>query len=92
MNKWVINDDGDRDFIGNYDVWIEEPDADAPEEGGTIIAACFRENAPLLRAAPEMLAALKEMVEEFRQLDLPYGSAAYLSAINAIELAERTDA
>lgn len=53
--KWEIVDDGDRDFAGVYDVWIECPDED--RMSGTIIGACYRENAPLIAAAPDLLDA-----------------------------------
>lgn len=45
-------------------------------------------NASLIAAAPELLDALKAMAKEFRQLDLPYGSHAYLLANKAIAKAE----
>jgi len=47
-------------------------------------------DARIISAAPEMLNALREMVKEFRQLDLPYGSAAYLLATSALAKAEVT--
>lgn len=46
------------------------------------------ENARLIAAAPDLLAALKMMRDEFRALDLPYGSDAYAAAISAINKAE----
>ena len=41
-------------------------------------------DAHLMAAAPELLQALKDMCEEFRCYDLPYGSAAYAKAITLI--------
>ena len=41
-------------------------------------------DAHLMAAAPELLQALKDMCEEFRGHDLPYGSAAYAKAITLI--------
>jgi hypothetical protein len=45
------------------------------------------DNARLLCAAPDLLAALDAMCEEFRGHDLPYGSSAYQKAISAINKA-----
>lgn len=42
----------------------------------------------LRNAAPDMYEALKGLLAEFRGLDLPYGSSAYLKASNAIAKAE----
>ena len=41
-------------------------------------------DAHLMAAAPEILQALKDMCEEFRGHDLPYGSATYAKAISII--------
>ena len=46
------------------------------------------DNARLLCAAPDLLAALEAMCEEFRGHDLPYGSAAYRLANIALNKAK----
>jgi hypothetical protein len=56
----------------------------------TLIKGCNMNNPSaslIAAAAPDMLEALKAMVEEFRALDLPYGSKAYDKATSAINKA-----
>lgn len=42
---WEIMDDGDRDFTGQYDVWIR---AHHGEDGGLVVGAAWREDATLI--------------------------------------------
>lgn len=48
----------------------------------------WRDDARLISAAPDLLAALEMMCEEFRGHDLPYGSPAYRMANLAINKAK----
>lgn len=78
---------------------VEEYENDLSQRGVRVVAddgetICSNEpyyptalnpkHAHMIAAAPLMRAALEEMREEFRRLDLPYGSRAYLNAGNAI--------
>lgn len=89
MSAWEIVDDGDREFTGPYDVWIEEPDEDGG--GGKIIGACWAEYAPLFRSSREILSALialESTVTNIRGIDMDaYCSSELQEARRVIEAA-----
>lgn len=55
--------------------------------GGEFTPEECRRVARMLDAAPDLLEALIAMRDEFRALDLPYGSKAYCQATSAINKA-----
>lgn len=63
---WVVMDDGDREFTGDYDVWISH---DQGEGSGEIIAATWREYAPAIAALPELVDVLRVIADLCRTVE-----------------------
>ena len=76
--------------------WVAQPGENFITDGqGIVICQMHRHHpdaqvnasARLIAAAPDLLEALIAMRDEFRALDLPYGSKAYCQATSAINKA-----
>lgn len=72
--------DGEQNYANVYDATGELVGNLRTYQATSIVRA--------MNANAAMLEALKAMAKEFRAYDLPYGSAAYLQATNAIAKAE----